>query len=173
MAACVRSAWLVLGNTTLALEDATKGYFCTSLDLGYPAVRDVVDNRADRNGADDRTTLFGPRAVTANITALAGAGARIDTVAAAFAPYMTPSARPVLHYVLDRPGQPQRTLTVRPAGFSWPIQGPYQRSIQLQFVAADPVAYDPTVQTATCGPGALTMNRGDPGVRMLAVKVYE
>ena len=47
---------------------------------------------------------MGTRVVSADITALAGAGARIDDVADNFAPFMVPSARPVLHYVLDRPG---------------------------------------------------------------------
>jgi hypothetical protein len=159
MAACVRSAWLVLGNTTLALEDATKGYFCTSLDLGYPAVRDVVDNRADRNGADDRTTLFGPRAITANITALAGAGAVIDDVADNFAPFMDPSRRPVLHYILDRPGTPERVLTVRAAGYSWPIAGPYQRDIQLAFVASDPIPRATTATTVTAWAGTSAAGR--------------
>jgi len=124
------------------------------LDIAFPAVREIMTSRPDNTGMTDRTQYFGSRVITAQIEALTGAGAQIDAVAARFAPFMDPARRPQLFYVLDRPGQPQRTLTVRPAGFSWPIQGPYQRSIQLQFVAADPVAYDPTVQTATCGPGA-------------------
>jgi hypothetical protein len=151
---CTRTAWLELGTLTLALEDDDAGYFCQSLDLGYPDVREVVNNRPDQNGIDDRTRLMGGRTVTANITALAGAGARIDAVAASFAPFMVPSARPVLHYVLDRPGAAERTLTLRAAGYSWPIVGADERDIQLQWVAADPVARDPTLRTATAWAGA-------------------
>src|SRR5215475_9017960 len=107
---CVRKAWLVLGGSTVQLEDQSKGYFCTSLDLGYPNVREVVNNRPDQDGADDRTRLMGPRAVSADITAIRSVPAQVDAVASMFAPYMVPSARPVLHYVLDRPGVAERTL---------------------------------------------------------------
>jgi hypothetical protein len=132
------------------------GWFCSSLDLGYPDVRDVVSNRPDQDGIDDRTRFFGGRTVTAEITALAGAGAVIDAVAASFAPFMAPSARPTLHYVLDRPGAAERTMTLRAAGYSWPVAGPYQRDIQLQWVAADPAAVDPVQKTATAWAGSST-----------------
>jgi len=155
-AACVRSAWLVLGSTSLLLEDPTKGYFCTSLDLGFPAVREVVQNRPDQDGVDDRTRYFGSRVVSADIVALAGAGARIDDVADNFAPFMSPAARPVLHYVLDRPGAPERTLTLRASAYAWPIAGPYQRDITLQWVAADPIARDGVTRTATAWAGSST-----------------
>jgi hypothetical protein len=159
MAACVRSAWLVLGSNSLLLEDPTRGYFCTSLDLGYPTVRAVMNPKPDQSGADDRTSLFAERAVTANITALAGAGATIDAVAGLFAPYMNPAARPVLHYILDRPGAPERTMVVRAAGYAWPVAGPYQRDIQLAFVAADPAARATTPTTVTAMAGTAAAGR--------------
>jgi hypothetical protein len=157
--ACVRTAWLTLGSSTVPLEDPTRGYFCSSLDLGYPTVREVTSPRPDQNGEDDRTSLFGARAVTVNITAVAGAGAVIDDVADNFAPFMDPSQRPVLHYVLDRPGTPERVLTVRASGYSWPVAGPYQRDIQLGFVAADPVARATTATTVTCWAGTASPGR--------------
>jgi hypothetical protein len=171
MATCVRTAWLVLGTSTLLLEDATKGYFCTDLDLGFPTVREVVSDRPDQDGVDDRTMYMGARVVSASISAIQGAGAQVDAVASSFAPFMLPSARPVLHYVLDRPGAAERTLTLRAAGYAWPIAGPYQRDINLQWVAADPVARDPTQKTATAFAGTspalgriypLTFNRTYP-----------
>lgn len=169
--ACVRSAWLVLGASTVQLENAAAGYFCQLLDLGWPSPRNVVTDRPDADGVIDRTQLFGSRAVSANITALTGAGSRIDTVAGLFAPFMAPSARPVLHYVLDRPGNPERTLAVRASGFSWPIVGDNQRDLQLQFVTTgDPASLDPNQQTATSWSGSgsagrlysLTFNRAYP-----------
>jgi hypothetical protein len=147
--ACLRKAWLTLGDLDVSLEDPGQGYFCTQLDLGFPTPRDVMSSNPDRDGQTDRTQYLSSRVVTANITTLAGAGGRIDQVAAQFAPFMLPSNRAVLHYVLDRPGLPERTLTVRGSGYSWPISGPAQRDIQLQWVAADPVARDPTPKTAT------------------------
>jgi len=154
--ACVRRAWLVLGGQTIDLENTAAGYFCSDLDLGYPDVRDVMSNKPDQDGADDRTQYFGSRVVTAQITALAGAGAQIDAVASAFAPYMVPSVRPVLHYILDRPGAAERVLTLRASGYSWPIAGAYQRDIQLQWVAADPVVKDPTTNTVIAWAGSTT-----------------
>jgi hypothetical protein len=135
------------------LEDETQGYFCESLDLGFPAVREVVNNRPDQDGTFDRTALMGSRQVSASIVALAGAGARIDQVAAMFAPFMSPAARPELHYVLDRDDAPERVLTVRAAGYSWPIVGASTRAIQLQFVAPDPIARDLDTDTATAWAG--------------------
>jgi hypothetical protein len=152
MAACVRQAWLDLygdGTVTILLENDAAGYFCGSLDLGYPTVRAVTTNKPDQDGTDDRTQYMGGRVVTANIVALAGAGARIDAVASSFGPYMDPSARPVLHYVLDRPGAAERTLTMRGSGYAWPVVGPNQRDIQLQWVAPDPVVRDTVTQTVT------------------------
>jgi len=147
---CIRKAWLELGGNTILLEDTTQGYYCTNLDLPLPDVRDVVTNRPDQDGVDDRTRYFGARTVSADITATQN----IDQVASSFAPYMVPSARPILHYVLDRPGAAERTLVVRAAAYDWPIQGPSLRNIKLQWVAADPIVKDPTTKTATAWAGA-------------------
>ena len=168
-AGCARGAWLALDGGTVPLEDPAGGWFCANLDIGYPTVRAVMTNRPDNTGVVDRTQYLGERVITADINAVAGAGARIDAVAALFAPFMDPSARPRLFYVLDRPGAPQRVLTVRAAGYSWPVAGGAQRAIHLQFVAADPTAYDPTVKTATATPaaGASLAAAGDVAVRPL------
>jgi len=154
MATCVRRAWLVMGSSSVDLENTAAGWFCTSLDLGYPVVRDVLTNRPDQDGADDRTKYMGARTITVALTAVTGAGARIDDVADSFNPYMIPSARPVLHYILDRPGYPERTCVVRAANYDWPIAGPDQRDIALQWVAADPTMYDPTVNTVIAWAGS-------------------
>lgn len=159
-ALCVRRAWLDLygdGSQTVQLDNPAGGYFCQSLDLGYPAPRDVMTSRPDQPGVDDRTAFAGSRVVQIDVTALVGAGARIDAVASQFAPYMLASARPVLHYILDRPGTAERTITLRPSGYSWPIVGANQRDIQLQFVAGDPWSSDPVVQTVIAWSGSSTI----------------
>jgi hypothetical protein len=153
---CVRRAWLTLDDgSSIDLEDVAAGYFCTSLDLGSPTVREVANNRPDRDGIDDRTRLFGARLISAAVTALDDAGATIDAVATSFGPYMTPNARPTLHYVLDRPGAPERVLTVRGAAYTWKLEGASQRDISLQWVAADPVAYDPAQRVVTAFAGTV------------------
>jgi len=141
---------LVLNGSTVLLDDMSNGYACESLDIGY-GVRDIVDNRPDADGADDRTQYLAPRTVTIAIHAVESASAtQVDAIPRLFAPFMAPSARPELHFVLDVPdvsptsGQtPERMLVVRAADFSWPIAGPYDRQIQLQFIAANPIMVDP------------------------------
>jgi hypothetical protein len=152
----VRSAWLVLGANSIPLDNWAAGYGCTTLDLGSPDVRSVTYALPDTDGLADLTQFLGGRVVSADITALVGAGAGIDAVAAAFAPYMVPSARPELHYVLDRPGLPERVLKLRGAAYSWPIAGADERDIQLQWEAADPIARDPRVQSATAWSGSVS-----------------
>ena len=151
MAECIRRAWLTLGALTMPLEDTALGYYCTELDLGYPTVRDNMANRPDRHGVDDRTAYFAERAVSANITAQEHP---VDAIAASFAPFMVPSERPVLHYVLDRPGAAERTMTLRAANSAWPVSGAPRRDIQLQWVAADPIARDPVLRSATAWAGS-------------------
>jgi hypothetical protein len=154
---CVRRAWLELAGSTLELEDEVAGYYCAELDLGYPDVREVADNRPDQDGTDDRTVYFGARALSANVTALGGAMSP-DEIGALFAPYMTPAVRATLHYVLDRPGPPERITTVRAAGYAWQISGARTRDIHLSWIAPDPVMRDPTEQiaAATAGTAGLT-----------------
>jgi hypothetical protein len=151
---CARRAYLMLGSSTLLLEDFTAGYMCQSLDLGWPVVREVKNNRPDQDGIIDRTQYMGERVVTAHIIAIASAGARIDQVAQSFARFMAPSARPVLVYRLDTPQAVERQLTLRGAGYSWAVAGPSQRDIQLQWIAADPVARDPASKTVSATPSA-------------------
>jgi hypothetical protein len=158
-ATCVRRAWLVLGASSIQLENPAAGYYCQSLDLGTPIVRDVTTNRSDQHGMDDRSAYYAGRTVTVNIIAMTGAGARIDAVAASFAPFMLPGSRPVLHYVLDRPGAAERVLSVRGESYDLPIVGAAQRDIVLTFVAADPIVRDPTVQSVTSWSGSVGSGR--------------
>jgi hypothetical protein len=150
---CIRRAWLVLGGRRLELEDMAAGYYCSELDLGYPEPREVTANRPDRNGTDDRTSLMGARAITANITGRGGAMSS-DEIATLFAPYMTPAARPELHYVLDRPGTPERFATVRASGYTWPVSGARTREIHLGWVAPDPVMHDPAIHSVPARSGS-------------------
>jgi hypothetical protein len=169
MPTCVRQAWLALpGGATIQLDNPSAGYMCQSLDLGTPIMRTVMNNAPDQDGIIDRTQYMGARTVVAAITALTGAGAQIDAVAASFAPYMVPSQRPVLHYVLDRPGAPERTLTLRPDSYDWPIVGAAQRDIALQWIAPNPIAYGATQNTitvTTIGGTAALRSPGDVPVR--------
>jgi hypothetical protein len=156
---CARRAWLDLygdGSVTLQLEDGTAGYWCSDLDLGYPVVRAVTNDRAVADGTIDRTQFMGSRAVAASISAFANAGSMtVDQMAALFARYMAPSARPILHYVLDRPGNAERVITLRAAGATWPVSGPgTRRDIQLAWVAPDPIIRDAVAQSEAAWSGS-------------------
>jgi hypothetical protein len=153
--ACIRKAWLELGSLRLDLESKEGGWACTSLDLGWPAVREVTDNRPDADGIDDRTRYFGSRAITADIVTLPHAES-IDAIATQFGRFMSPRLRAELHYVLDRPGQPERVLRVRGNGYGWPIEGGTKRNVQLSWIAADPIArsVEEDTVTAWCGSDA-------------------
>jgi hypothetical protein len=80
----------------------------------------------------------------------------VDDVASRFAPYMSPAARPTLHYVLDRPGAAERVLTLRGSGYSWPIEGGARRDIQLAWVAADPLPRSAAESSAAAWSGSAT-----------------
>jgi hypothetical protein len=56
--------------------------------------------------------------------------------------------------VLDRPGNPERTMVVAPRGYVAKIDSAFERKIQLQFVAADPIARDVATQSVTATVGA-------------------
>jgi hypothetical protein len=155
----IRRAWLVLNGNALDLDNPGAGWACDSLDFGSPAIRTVTTPQPDRDGVYDRTKFYGSRVVSASIKTVRSMGAAsIDEVAASFAPFMVPSARPELHYTLDRPdlGSPERYLTLRGAAYAFPIVGTVERDIQLQWEAADPIAYDPASY-------AISAHSGSPG----------
>ena len=150
---CIRTAWLTLGAASVPLEDESRGYFCEELTLGSPTIRENITNRPDQDGADDDTRFAGPRTVSVKIAALLGAGARVDEIATMFGPYMRPDARPTLHYILDRGTNPERQLVLRSSAYEWSVIGADGRDIHLQWVAADPVAYDPTDRSVSAWAG--------------------
>jgi hypothetical protein len=146
-----------MGTRVLPLEDDAAGYAATELDLGFPEVREVISPRPGADGVDDRTSLMGSRAITVNVRALAGGTLKPDEVATIFAPFMVPSARPELHYVLDRAGEPERMAVVRSSGYGWPVTGSRTREIHLSWIAADPIFRDPAERSSSSRSGSTTI----------------
>jgi hypothetical protein len=147
-----RSAWLVLGNLTVPLDNDDAGWACTELDLGQPDIREVKNNRPDQHGAVDRTAYLGGRVVSAKITSFPGGTVPLDAAIEQFGPFLDPGVRPVLH-LTTMSGAPERTLTLRASQYAIPMDYPGQRDAQLQWFAADPVLRDVNVQTATSWSG--------------------
>ena len=157
---CRRRAWLVLGDREMPLEDLQAGYALTELEIGWPEVREVVSNAPDAMGVDDRTSLFGARLVTAAITVWDDRRT-MDDIARAFGPYLVPSVRPELHWLLDTPENQyaERMLTLRASAFSAPIRGGRWRDLLLAWSAPDPVIRDPAIRSTEARPSS-TVNIG-------------
>jgi hypothetical protein len=151
-----RSAWLILNGNRLDLDDYKAGYAMTELNLGFPEVREVVNNRPVQHGIDDQTRYLAGREVTAAITAWPGGEVPLDDIVAGFAPYMNPAARPELHYTLISDDYRERVITLRAANFASAMPSPTRRDMQLAWVAPDPIIRDATLRTATAWSGSST-----------------
>jgi hypothetical protein len=159
-----RQAWLYNPATAnkLLLSDPDTGYLCTQLDLGFPTVRDVVNNKPDQHGTDDRTKYLGNRPVTMNVTAYPGGSTPMDEIPGLFTDFMDPSMRPELHVIEDFPGAPELVIVVRASAYTGPLVYPARIDMQLSFIAPDPVLLGATLQTATAWAGATVQGRVYP-----------
>jgi hypothetical protein len=149
-----RSAWLVLDDRIMPLDDYAAGYAMTELDIGYPDVRDVTNNRPAQHGIDDQTRYFGGRVVTAKITAWPGATVPLDDIIDAFGPYMNPGARPELHYRTLSSKDIERVIVLRASAFAAPMPSPGLRQFQLSWVAPDPVIRDAALKSGRAWSGS-------------------
>jgi hypothetical protein len=157
---CRRAAWLTLADgRELALEDDLAGYVLAELDIAWPEVRDVVNNRPSAHGVDDRTRLFGARVVSAHVVAGPWGTRTMDDIARAFGPFLVPGARPVLHWIIDSPETvyAERTLELRASAYSSPISGMERRDILMAWSAPDPIIRGSIDQLAIGRPPYLGM----------------
>lgn len=110
----------------------------SSLDVGFPAIRDVTEGRVDDDGERDSTLLFGARAVSLE------AAFTDDTYAPAdlldqVKQFLHPRTRPYL-YVTQDGWQQERRIRLRVDQFSEPYEGyaaSQVRAVQLQWRAPD------------------------------------
>lgn len=110
-----------LGHLDLSCE---AGFVLAQLQIGWPAERAVVRNKALADGAFDDTKYVGPRALTTSIR-LDNAQHTTQSLLDALSPYMSARRRPTLSWAL--PGSPDqvRALTVRGVDMPLPIAGRY------------------------------------------------
>jgi hypothetical protein len=142
---------LAVGSTTVDLMSDQQGFRVSALDLGYPAVREVVVDNPDRNGATDLTKLLGARPVVITGALVPSPAGSRQRAWHALAPFLDPSARVTMTYRVDSDAV-VKTMTLRAAQASALFDNPQTSPAQLGFKAADPVAYDANVQTATVYP---------------------
>ena len=159
-----RRGYLMLGDNKVPLCDEgadgnrSMGYVCTELHFD-PSVREVSNNNAGRDGADDKTMLQGSLAVTATIAApMPGGSMTRDQVRRLFAPFTNLRARPTLVYTLDDPSRPgdERMITqLRASSFPTDLTGDVVGSIPLGWVAADPTFYSTAERQASVTPAGV------------------
>jgi len=122
------SARLVLGPDTLVLNEAN-GWFVQSLDVGYPSVRQVADNRSDADGTYDSTQYFGARTVSMFLRAKGDRRVAFETLSK----FLRPSTRPILFFTVDGT---ERRLRLRPNARSSVFVGsPNSQEFLAQWVA--------------------------------------
>jgi hypothetical protein len=162
----------ISGGPSIDLMSDQQGFRVQSLDLGYPAVREVVTDRADRRGQYDLTRLFGARPVTISGAVVPSAAGSRQKAWHLLAPFLDPSQRVTMTYQVDGDAV-TKTMTLRAAQATALFDHPGVSPAQVGFKAADPVAYDQNTQTAYLGPYQaqsgraynLVFNRAYPSVQ--------
>lgn len=109
-----------------------------SLDVGFPAVREVTEGRTDDDGEDDNTLLFGARAVSLSLALandVVSHGVLLDEIKS----FLHPRTRPYL-VVTDDGWQQERRIRLRVDQFLEPYAGyvaSQVRQVQFQWKAPD------------------------------------
>lgn len=128
------------------------GYIVTGWQIGFPAERPVVRNRALGDGIIDSTRFFGSRAVTMAITLDVNKRdpqLMIDDLTA----YMTPHRRPRLSWVI--PGSSiERSLVVRGVDAPVSIEGKQAHTIAASFIGLHGVIESPSLTVIEIRPGS-------------------
>jgi hypothetical protein len=154
---------LRLGTNTLDLSDYdTNGVYVAKVDIGAPAVREVVDDLPDRDGTLDQTAYVGGRLITLSgqIIASAEAGTRQE-ILDRLSLFCRPGVRPTLTIGLN--DDVPRTIGLRGDQCAAPIDRPGRCPFAASWKAPDPRFYaaGPDVSTVTVFP-PLSVNQGRP-----------
>lgn len=146
---------------SLDLMDAAGSFRVESLELAWPAVREVKANLPTRDGIFDTTTLLGERVVTIVGSIIPAAGTARAAALNTLAGWAVPSIRPRLVYAVDA-GMPTRQIGLRGQQLGAPFTNPAVSAFTVSWVAADPVAYSMVANAVTVTPGSTTLGRTYP-----------
>lgn len=133
---------LELGANVLDFDDwAIHGVVVTTVDLGFPAVREVSTALPTQDGSYDETAFVGPRVVTLTGNVGPGTNGSRSSARGALAPFLAPSARPTLVVALDDDAA-EMELTMRATDFT-SVAGPGGSSspFTASWTCPDPIAY--------------------------------
>lgn len=135
------------------LELGCDPYVVTQLQIGSPAVREVMRTRSLAHGVIDSTRYLGARAVTLGVryknAALCGSDLDLQALIDRIVPYMSPSRRPTLRWQL--PGSDSvRAMTVRGADWPFTLDGPKFPTAAFQWVCPSGEIMDGSADALHC-----------------------
>jgi hypothetical protein len=128
--------------TALRLEDGSRvldlrseGYQVGRLEVGFPTVRPVTQQRPDGDGEIDTTTRHGAAAVSMDVVLVPGASS-LTALRDALRSFCHPASRPYL--VVEQDGQ-QRRIRLRADVQTAPLTDPLHQQVQAAWRAPDGV----------------------------------
>ena len=151
------------GNVTASLDlmDVANGYRISSLELAWPAVREVKADLPTRDGSFDTTALFGERTVTVIGSLITSSSGSRQAALQNLAWWVQPSLRPRLVFAVDA-DRPQMAIGLRGAQLGAPYTDRSVSAFTASWVAPDPAAYALTGKQIVIVPGLTTTGRTYP-----------
>lgn len=143
---------LVDGDRELNVDD--EDIWLDELDLGFPAVRAVVQDRPQADGESDQTAHHGGRAVSMKLR-LVPVTRTLTALLDDLMYFCHPGRRPVL--VFEHDGS-ERQITLRADQQSAPITSPNSQAVQVAWRAPTGRILSSTEQVSAANPDA-----GEPG----------
>lgn len=132
-------------DTRWDLDDLSSGVIVSQFDPGWPEIRKVEQDMADRDGEFDQTRHFGPRVISMQGTIYPPAGVTRESVLQRLASYCGAGQRVLLTWEPE-PGVGQRQAWVRCDGFTGPYPQPGWIDFSVQWKAASSYLLSPVQQ---------------------------
>lgn len=140
-------------TASLDLMDEASSYRVTTLDIGFPTVREAITARPTRDGDLDYTRLYGPRAVTVTGSFVPSTGGSSRQRAQqGLTWWCQPRLRPRMVYAVDTDCAPL-WLGVRGSQLAAPVFHAQVSHFTASWVAHDPIARALTPSSVTLNPG--------------------
>ena len=119
-------------------SDGGDGWSTEVLDIGFPAVREVMSPKPRRDGVDDETAYLGSRAVSVTVSMWPTTSSTAIEKRSQLAAYCHPGIRPTMTFAAD--GEDARVVgPLRGAGLTGGISTPRLVQVQAQWVASGPI----------------------------------
>jgi len=137
----------------LAIDDWDAGIVCEELDLGWPTVRAVAEDRPGADGTIDTTGFHGARVVSVKLAVLGTSWVSRRELLDRLQAFCHPARRPVMEFV-DPTGGGSRLIQLRPAELSAPITNPDFTEVAVSWVGPTGVIQGADLNTASLLPSS-------------------